>query len=276
MKMSVMIGLATGISLAATGLAETHDIAVGNTYYEPQFVFVQSGDTINWFWEEGTHDVTSGESCGNDDSLFASGDISSATPDFQWTVSSFAPNVMEYFCSRGGHCVNGKQFGALIQGNGVTHEISTDGFNFSPPALTGVNAGDTIIWIHGGGTHTVTFGEDCVAEDGGLNESLSSLNPLVFWQVPESAAGVAPRTTSVCHTADSVWSASIEINEGGGNDCPSDVNDDGTTNVDDLLQLLGEFGTDCTVEDCTCDVDGSGSVDVNDLLAMLGFYGEDC
>ncbi|MEE2906733.1 MAG: hypothetical protein VX527_02770 [Planctomycetota bacterium] len=275
MKMSVMIGFATGIGLAAMGLAETHDIAVGSTYYEPQFVFVQPGDTINWFWEEGTHDVTSGESCGNDDSLFASGDISIDFPNFQWTVSSLAPNVMEYFCSRGGHCVNGNQFGALIQGNGVIHEISTDGFSFSPPVLTGVNVGDTVIWVHGGGTHSVTFGEDCVAEDGGLNEELSNLNPMVFWQVPESAAGSTQNYFCTPHCG-FLMTASIEINEGGGNDCPSDVNGDGTTNVDDLLQLLGEFGTDCTVEECTCDVDGSGAVDVNDLLSMLGFYGEDC
>ena len=217
----------------------------------------------------------SGESCGSPDGMIESPELNSGNTTFEWIIPTVSgQSQIEYFCTQGAHCANGNQFAALIFGNGTLHTVSTNGFSFEPQSLTDVNAGDTIVWVHGGGSHTVTFGENCVA-DGTLNEELSNLNPLVFWQVPESSAGSTQNYFCVPHCSFSM-TGSIEINEGGGDDCPSDVNDDGTVNVDDLLQLLGEFGNDCSIEACTSDVDDNGAVDVNDLLAMLGVYGEDC
>jgi plastocyanin len=268
-----LIGSVSLLSLAAMAVAETHDIGVGTTYFDPQFVMVQEGDVVNWNWEGGTHDVTSGEACENPDGVLDSGLINSANPQFSYTVpAASSDTVIEYYCSQSAHCVNGDQYAALIYGGGVLHQVSTNGFAFDPPNLTGVNAGDTVVWIHGGGTHTVTFGTDCTAE-GGFSESLSSLNPLVFWMVPESAAGTTQDYFCVPHCGFGM-SATIEI-EAGAADCPGDTNGDLVINVDDLLELLSQFGEDCS-GGCSADFDNDLDVDVDDLLALLSVFGQEC
>tara|TARA_Y100000589_G_scaffold175822_1_gene166852 strand:- start:4 stop:846 length:843 start_codon:yes stop_codon:yes gene_type:complete len=272
----VLIMLKTSITTVALGLAalasaEQFDIEVGNTYYDPQFVFVQPGDTIRWFWAGGTHDAVSGDSCGSQDGLFDSGTISSQFQEYEWTVPADAPSVIEYFCSRGGHCTSGNQFGALLQGNGVIHEVTTNGFAFDPPQIT-VAPGDTIIWIHGGGSHSVTFGSDCVS-DGGLNETLNNVNPSIIWQVPESAAGTTQNYFCAPHCGFGM-EGSIEI-IGGDDDCYGDTDGNGTINVDDLLGLLGQYGGDCSAG-CSGDFDDDNDVDVDDLLGLLGVFGTNC
>lgn len=52
-------------------------------------------------------------------------------------------------------------------------------------------------------------------------------------------------------------------------DVPGDINGDGQVNVDDLLQLLSEYGT-CN-GGCASDLDGDGDTDVNDLLLLLNY-----
>ena len=58
-------------------------------------------------------------------------------------------------------------------------------------------------------------------------------------------------------------------------DCPGDVDGNGEVGVDDLLLLLGEYGTDCSAG-CDSDLDGNGEVDVDDLLNMLSYFGNNC
>ncbi|MDG2424481.1 MAG: hypothetical protein P8M22_10925 [Phycisphaerales bacterium] len=53
-------------------------------------------------------------------------------------------------------------------------------------------------------------------------------------------------------------------------DCPSDLNGDGTVNVNDILDLIAAWGGP------DGDVDGDGNTNVNDLLLMLEFFGQDC
>jgi hypothetical protein len=48
---------------------------------------------------------------------------------------------------------------------------------------------------------------------------------------------------------------------------PGDINGDGVVDVEDLLQMLGEWG-DCPAP-CPEDLDGDGDVDVDDLLILL-------
>ena len=55
--------------------------------------------------------------------------------------------------------------------------------------------------------------------------------------------------------------------------CPSDVNNDGSTTVSDLLIVLSEFGCPSA---CTADVDGDGSVTVADVLLVLSAFGSLC
>ena len=56
-----------------------------------------------------------------------------------------------------------------------------------------------------------------------------------------------------------------------GTPCSSDLNGDNQTNVDDILQLLGAYGTNVLRQ---ADVDGDGAVGVNDVkLALIGRLG---
>ena len=50
--------------------------------------------------------------------------------------------------------------------------------------------------------------------------------------------------------------------------CPSDFDGDGAVNIDDLLFLIGAWGTP------TGDVDGDGGTSIDDLLTLLDDFGE--
>ena len=51
--------------------------------------------------------------------------------------------------------------------------------------------------------------------------------------------------------------------------CPADcANDDGVVNVEDILELLSQFG-----QSGSCDADGSGTIDVSDILELIASYG---
>ena len=57
---------------------------------------------------------------------------------------------------------------------------------------------------------------------------------------------------------------------GGGNDCPTDVDGSGTTDVSDLLSMIGDWGP-CS--GCATDINGDGVVNVSDLLEAIGAWG---
>ena len=63
--------------------------------------------------------------------------------------------------------------------------------------------------------------------------------------------------------ADSMWSHEVEL--------VGDANDDGMVDVLDLLQVILEWGP-CPPTPCQSDLDGNGSVDVEDLLIVLGAW----
>ncbi|MBT4766811.1 MAG: hypothetical protein HOO04_00440 [Phycisphaerae bacterium] len=177
-----MAVLAGGLSSIVTGAVV--EIHVGGYYFLPQFADVQPGDTVRWIHDGGTHDVTSGANCSDDSGLFYS-PISTAVPTFDWIVPSDVGSVIPYYCSVGNHCVSGDQFGALLV-NVDAHYLSTNGLVFEPDHVD-VNAGDAIFWLHGGGTHTVTSGADCIA-DGIFNSPLDNFNPMPFYVVPWNAS----------------------------------------------------------------------------------------
>ena len=68
----------------------------------------------------------------------------------------------------------------------------------------------------------------------------------------------------------STGSGSVTINCIPGNDpCDGDCDGDGVVNVDDVLQMLGDFGGASD-----CDTNGDGIIGVDDLLTMLGNWGD--
>lgn len=61
--------------------------------------------------------------------------------------------------------------------------------------------------------------------------------------------------------------------EDGPTDCPEDADGDGLVGVNDLLLVIGSWGS---CNGCPADIDGSGSVDVNDVLMLLSAWGSEC
>jgi hypothetical protein len=55
--------------------------------------------------------------------------------------------------------------------------------------------------------------------------------------------------------------------------CPGDADSDGDSDLDDLLRMLGGFGTPSAASLTQGDVDADGDVDLDDLLVMLGDFG---
>jgi hypothetical protein len=52
--------------------------------------------------------------------------------------------------------------------------------------------------------------------------------------------------------------------------CPTDITDDGVSNINDLLAMLAAWGPCAS---CPSDVNGDGTVNINDLLLLLGNWG---
>ena len=54
--------------------------------------------------------------------------------------------------------------------------------------------------------------------------------------------------------------------------CPGDFDGNGEVGIDDILALLGEFGSSCK-DGCQTDTDSDGDVDIDDMLAVIGAFG---
>jgi hypothetical protein len=59
-------------------------------------------------------------------------------------------------------------------------------------------------------------------------------------------------------------------------DCPEDLNRDGIIDLQDLSQLLGNYGTTSGAEHADGDIDGDSDVDLADLSTLLAVYGTAC
>ncbi len=268
MMRSILIGMTVlSGSVAQAAVIEVH---VGSYYLEPQFPAVEVGDTIRWIWDGGNHDVTSGAFCGDDTGLFYA-PITSSNQTYEWTVpAAFDGDVIPYYCSVGNHCVAGNQYGGLLVNVGSTHFVSSNGFAFEPASIE-AEAGDVVIWIHDGGSHTVTSGADCVA-DGRFDEALDNLNQMPYFVIPTDEPTGVIDYYCVPHCGMGM-TATIAV-EGTSGGCSEDIDGSGSIDVNDLLALLAAYGQSCS--GCSEDVDGSGQVSVDDLLMVLAVFGSDC
>lgn len=83
-------------------------IEVGNNYFKPQNATIKKGQTVEWVWKEGVHDVTSGTKTGADcipdpdskSTKFSSGDP--VGPGSTWRHTFDTAGDYPYFCTP--HC----------------------------------------------------------------------------------------------------------------------------------------------------------------------------
>ena len=76
--------------------------------------------------------------------------------------------------------------------------------------------------------------------------------------------------TGIVHETRNIYWNNLGLGGGGGNDCPTDIDGSGITDVTDLLAMIGDWGP-CS--DCATDLDGNGVVNVSDLLQVIGSWG---
>jgi hypothetical protein len=57
--------------------------------------------------------------------------------------------------------------------------------------------------------------------------------------------------------------------------CRTDTDNSGSTDVDDLKEVLKYYGTSCS-ENCPADIDKNGFIDVDDLKEVIKYYGTSC
>jgi hypothetical protein len=56
-------------------------------------------------------------------------------------------------------------------------------------------------------------------------------------------------------------------------DCPGDTDGNGTVDIEDLLNVISDWGSDCSETACQGDADDNGTVNIEDLLVVIGNYG---
>lgn len=173
-----------------------------------------------------------------------------------------------------------------------THVVGAYNLTFVPDVVT-VAPGDVIRWEYvAGAPHTVTSGTNCFW-DGLFHHSLASFDPVFEWTVPNDAPSEIPYLclphcsagmTAVIYvvfdcngngTPDAIdikTGESEDVNSDGIPDecqCLADVTGDGIVNVNDILALIGAWGSTGPVGDVNAD----DIVDVNDLLIVISSWG---
>ena len=146
--------------------------------------------------------------------------------------------------------------------------MTTNGYVFEPTNVN-VTAGDVVVWIHAGGSHTVTSGSNCTP-DGRFDEALDNISQMPFYVVPTDSPSEVIDYYCNPHCNFGMVGSITVIGSGG---CPEDLDGNGLVGVDDLLMLLAAYGNTCA---CPEDINESGTVDVDDLLMLLAAYGQDC
>jgi parallel beta-helix repeat protein len=122
------------------------------------------------------------------------------------------------------------------------HVVNQIGFTFFPREIT-VTQGDTIRWVWGGGSHTVTSGTLPCEEDGLFDGPLEDNAPVFDWYVPSNSPDFIeyfcePHCNQDMNGSISVTSAGF----GPGSECPADIDESGTVDVSDLLMVIANWG----------------------------------
>ncbi len=113
-------------------------------------------------------------------------------------------------------------------------DVGVAGFSFVP-ATVKARTGDTVRWTQISGFHTVTSGSDCTP-DGMFNAPITNKSPIFEYVIPADApANIPYYCLPHCHFG---MVGMIEVEP-----FAVDTTGDGVVNVDDLLLVIGAWGT---------------------------------
>ena len=164
------------LGLTCSAQADEITITQEGLSFNPASVTVSPGDVITWVRTGGTHDATHGNGCfeaTDDGGIFAGFPffalpLSASNPTASWTVPNAVTGRIPYFCSVGTHCEAGMQGEILVvprAGSNVV-TIEQQSIVFIPEDIV-ASPGDTIVWNHNNGGHSVHTGiiDTCDKDD---------------------------------------------------------------------------------------------------------------
>ena len=169
------------LCVASYVAAETHYVQAYDTYFEPDVIYAEPGDTVIWQYVNGyPHTVTSGipDPCpdGTPDGWF-DGVLSSPGDEVIWEVPAEAPAEVTYYCKP--HCMMGMTGTIYVEGDeprltiGIA-DISTCNFFYSE------GSGQARIEIESGEYGTSSFAWGVEAEDMDINVDVVSFGNTDF------------------------------------------------------------------------------------------------
>ena len=100
-----LLGAALLSFSVASSAQTTHQVLVDGITFTPDDLTIQEGDTVEWVWGTGLHDVVSGDFAGNPDGIWSSGAPTtgatfSLTFDSAFVSGNPVPNnEYTYYCS---------------------------------------------------------------------------------------------------------------------------------------------------------------------------------
>jgi len=157
-----------------------------------------------------------------------------------------------------------------------THHVDVGpGFDFIPADIT-IQTGDTVVWTWVSGLHNVESGVDG-NHDGNFRSGDPVNDPGLTYEVTfdqqflddhPMEGNVYPYYCSIHVNFNMIGSVTVEPAPV---ECPADiVGDDDTVDVNDLLELLANWGTD---GNGAAIAEPNDVVNVDDLLALLSAWG---
>jgi hypothetical protein len=192
-------------------------------------------------------------------------------------LSETSPVSGSYFFAIGGVCADEGEYGEAFQAADVSADAAAidagDAFAYFAGYLKDYSGSDMPeIWL--------VF-KDVGGDVTGATAALSSTVPT--WMLKEAIADIPPQTRLVeFHMSGTRFAGTdndsylddlvLRIGVAG---CLADLDGDGDTDLADLAELLGAYGTSTGDPgyDPSADLDGDGHVDLTDLAELLGDYG---
>ena len=105
---ALVVASCGGSSSAPAGPAADRQIILSGVAFSPTTVSIKAGQTVQWVWQSGRHDVTSGSAC------TADGKFSSGAPksDGDFIKKFDTPGEYPFFCTP--HCVSAGMMGKVV------------------------------------------------------------------------------------------------------------------------------------------------------------------
>ena len=148
----------------------------------------------------------------------------------------------------------------------VTHDFLASGFTYSNLSWAyGYSGGDVNFAVNGDFRAEANILDLAGQTIGGCTVSITVVSPSCGWIQVDGNVETITMGGRDFFNVDCLSGTKNETAHDG------DIDGDGDVDVDDLMAVIGAYGSHCT--GCFEDIDNNGAIDVDDLMILLGNYG---